>query len=96
MDPFNSNQKRVELNSNPSVLEPLAGPTGIEPATYGLRVRCSTLLSYGPIWFLLNKFPLRNIELVVAIKLEALKVKTNIAEFALVYCGKVFYARQCW
>ena len=29
----------------------MAGPTGIEPATYGLRVRCSTLLSYGPTVF---------------------------------------------
>jgi hypothetical protein len=96
MDTFNSNQKRVELNSNPSVLEPLAGPTGIEPATYGLRVRRSSLAELRARMLLLKKFSLRNIELVVAIKLEALKVKTNIAEFALVYCGKVFYARQCW
>lgn len=26
----------------------MAGPAGIEPVTDGLRVRCSTLLSYGP------------------------------------------------
>ena len=27
----------------------VAGPRGIEPLTYGLRVRRSTLLSYGPV-----------------------------------------------
>jgi hypothetical protein len=48
----------------------MAGPAGIEPVTDGLRVRCSTLLSYGPIWFLLNKFPLRNIELAVIFKVR--------------------------
>jgi hypothetical protein len=51
--------------------EPLAGPTGIEPATYGffrpqrdLRVRCSALLSYGPTYFKKEQL-LRNIELAV-------------------------------
>jgi hypothetical protein len=96
MDTFDSNQKRVELNSNPSGFEPLAGPTGIEPATYGLRVRRSSLAELRARMLLLKKFSLRNIELAVAIKLEASKVKTNVAEFALVYCGEIFYARQCW
>ncbi len=26
----------------------LVGPAGIEPATLGLEIRCSILLSYGP------------------------------------------------
>ncbi len=42
----------------------MAGPTGIEPATYGLRVRCSALLSYGPTYFK-KENRLRNIELAV-------------------------------
>jgi hypothetical protein len=42
----------------------MAGPTGIEPATYGLRVRCSALLSYGPTYFR-KEHRLRNIELTV-------------------------------
>jgi hypothetical protein len=39
---------------------------------------------------LLKKFSLRNIELAVSIKLAGSKVKTNIAEFALVYWREVF------
>ena len=51
--------------------EPLAGPTGIEPATYGLRVRRSSLAELRARMLLLKKFSLRNIELAVDIKLEA-------------------------
>ena len=28
----------------------VVGPAGIEPATAGLEIRCSILLSYGPSW----------------------------------------------
>ena len=42
----------------------MAGPAGIEPVTDGLRVRCSALLSYGPIYFK-RENRLRNIGLTV-------------------------------
>ena len=42
----------------------MAGPAGIEPVTDGLRVRCSALLSYGPICFK-KENRLRNIGLTV-------------------------------
>ena len=46
--------------------EILAGPTGIEPATYGLRVRRSSLTEpRARMASLLKKVPLNNIELTV-------------------------------
>ena len=55
----------------------LAGPTGIEPATYGLRVRCSALLSHGPTFFK-KENRLKNIELTVS------NFETLFAQFILI------------
>ena len=49
-------------------IEQKAGPTGIEPATYGLRVRRSSLTEpRARIASLLKKVPLNNIELTVVV-----------------------------
>ena len=47
----------------------MAGPTGIEPAAYGLRVRRSSLTELRARSFFLKEVSLNNIELAVG-KLE--------------------------
>jgi hypothetical protein len=64
---FHRKQNRIQIHLDS---ESMAGPTGIEPATYGLRVRRSSLAELrARMILLLKKFSLRNIELAVSIKL---------------------------
>ena len=61
-------QQMKEIQNSEQVLigNRLAGPTGIEPATYGLRVRRSSLTEpRARMASLLKKVPLNNIELTV-------------------------------
>jgi hypothetical protein len=69
----------------------VAGPTGIEPATYGLRVRRSSLTELRAHMASFEKVFIEGYRAYGCVRLGLAKVKTNMVEFALVCFGEEFF-----